>query len=62
MLNFYTLNHVLDILCEKEGIAIQREEIGENVVESRELQPAIIYTSTVSKQAVEGRVSTAFIA
>jgi hypothetical protein len=32
------------------------------VVVLRELQPAIIYTSTVSKQAVEGRVSTAFIA
>jgi hypothetical protein len=62
MLNLYTLNQVLDILCENEGIAIQREEIGEKVIKLRELQPAIIYTSTISKQAVEGRVSTAFIA
>jgi hypothetical protein len=62
MLNLYTLNEVLDILCENGGIAIQREEIGEEVIELRELQPAIIYTSTISKQAVKGRVSTAFIA
>jgi hypothetical protein len=62
MLNLYTLNQVLDILCENEGIAIQREEMGEKVVALRELQPAIIYTSIVSKQAIEGRVSTAFIA
>jgi hypothetical protein len=62
MLNLYTLNQVLDILCENEGIAIQRQEMGEKIVELRELQPAIIYTSTVSKQAVKGRVSTAFIA
>jgi hypothetical protein len=62
MLNLYTLNQVLDILCENEGIAIQRQEMGEKIVKLRELQPAIIYTSTVSKQAVKGRVSTAFIA
>jgi hypothetical protein len=42
MLNLYTLNQVLDILCENEGIAIQREEMGEKVVELRELQRAII--------------------
>jgi hypothetical protein len=44
MLNvkFVTLNQVLDILCENEGIAIQREEMGEKVVELRELQRAII--------------------
>jgi hypothetical protein len=36
--------------------------MGEKVVELRELQPAIIYTSTISKQAVKGRVSIAFIA
>jgi hypothetical protein len=62
MLNVYTLNQVLDILCRNKGIAIQREEIGEKVVELREPQRAIIYTNTVSKQAVKGRVSTAFIA
>jgi hypothetical protein len=32
------------------------------VVVSRELQRAIIYTSKLGKQAIEGRVSTAFIA
>jgi hypothetical protein len=62
MLNLYTLNQVLDILCENEGIAIQREEMGEKVIELRELQPAIIYTSTIRKQAVEDRVSTALMA
>jgi hypothetical protein len=62
MLNLYTLNQVLSNLCRNEGIAIQRGEMREKVVVLRELQPAIIYTSTVSKQAVEGRVSTAFIA
>jgi hypothetical protein len=34
----------------------------EKVVVLRELQRAIIYTSTLSKQAIEGHVSTAFIA
>jgi hypothetical protein len=62
MLNLYTLNQVLDILCENEGIAIQREELGEKVIELRELQPATIYTSTISKQALEDRVSTALMA
>jgi hypothetical protein len=62
MLNLYTLNQVLDILCENEGIAIQREEMGEKVIELRELQPEIIYTSTIRKQAVEDRVSTALMA
>jgi hypothetical protein len=62
MLTLYTLNQVLDILSRNEGIAIQRGEIRESVVVLRELQRAIIYTSELSKQAIEGRVSTAFLA
>ena len=38
------------------------KKIKEKVVVLRELQRAIIYTSTLSKQAIEGHVSTAFIA
>jgi hypothetical protein len=62
MLTLYTLDQVLDILSRNEDIAIQRGEMRESVVVLRELQRAIIYTSELSKQAIEGRVSTAFIA
>jgi hypothetical protein len=62
MLTLYTLNQVLDILNRNEGIAIQRGEMREKVVVLRELQRAILYTSKLSKQAVEGCVSAAFIA
>ena len=34
----------------------------EKVVVLKEVQGAIIYTSALSKQAIEGHVSTAFIA
>jgi hypothetical protein len=37
------------------------EERREKVVVLRELQRAIIYTRELSKQAIEGHVSTAFI-
>jgi hypothetical protein len=62
MLTLYTLDQVFDILSRNEDIAIQRGEMRESVFVLRELQRAIIYTSELSKQAIEGRVSTAFIA
>jgi hypothetical protein len=41
---------------------MQREEMREKVVVLRKLQRVIIYTSTLNRQAIEGRVNTAFIA
>jgi hypothetical protein len=38
------------------------EEMKEKVVVLRELHRAIIYTTELSKQAMEGHVNTAFIA
>jgi hypothetical protein len=48
--------------CWNAGIATHGGEDEEKVVILRELQRAFIYTSTLSKQAIEGHVSTAFIA
>jgi hypothetical protein len=53
-------NQVVDILSRVEGTAIQRGEMREKVV-VLEPQRAIVYMSKLCKQAIEGRVSTAFI-
>jgi hypothetical protein len=42
-------------------ITVGTEKRREKVVVLRELQRAIIYTTELSKQAIEGHVSTAFI-
>jgi shikimate kinase len=42
-------------------ITVRTEKRREKVVVLRELQRAIIYTRELSKQAIEGHVSTAFI-
>jgi hypothetical protein len=41
---------------------VEWEEMKEKVVVLRELHRAIIYTTELSKQAMEGHVNTAFIA
>jgi hypothetical protein len=54
-------------MCEEPGCAaryvfpVGTEKRREKIVVLRELQRAIIYTRELSKQALEGHVSTAFV-
>jgi hypothetical protein len=45
-------------LCGNAGIAIYKGEMKEKVIVLRELLRVIIYTRELSKQAIEGHVST----
>ena len=52
---------VFEVLCWNGGIAIMEDKMKQKVVVLRELQRAIMYTSTLIKQAIKGHVSTVFV-